>query len=161
MLRERSPELQVPRLVSAAVTQACSGLEASNSRRASVFTLTFIACAINKQSVLFRPASPFNDMSGCEGLNHYSWNGSQSDSSIDGRGGEILWHMQSLRLPRRCEAPRRPAAAREAPTPSKRCRDRRETCNAAMKHPQDRRRVTRPPTRYSPAPSRRLTYYCS
>ena len=85
-----------------------SGQEASNSRRASVFTLTFIACAINKQIVLFRPASPINDMSGFEGLYYYSLNGSQSISASNGRGGEILWHMQSLRPPRRCEAPRRP-----------------------------------------------------
>ena len=72
-----------------------------------MFTLPFIACAINKQIVLFRPASPINDMSGFEGLYYYSLNGSQSISASNGRGGEILWHMQSLRLPRRCEAPRR------------------------------------------------------
>ena len=75
-----------------------------------MFTLTFIACAINKQIVLFRPASPINDMSGFEGLYYYSLNGSQSISASNGRGGEILWHMQSLPRPRRCEAPRRPGA---------------------------------------------------
>ena len=83
-------------------------MEASNSRKASMFTLVFIACAINKHSVLCRPASPINDMSGFEGSYYYSLNGSQTISASNGRGGEILWHMQSLRLPRRCEAPRRP-----------------------------------------------------
>ena len=53
-------------------------------------------------------------MSGCGWTTYYFWNRAQSDSSIDGLAGEILWHTQSLR---------RPAAAREAPTPSKRCRE--------------------------------------
>ena len=105
-----------------------------------MFTLTFIACAINKQIVLFRPASPINDMSGFEGLYYYSLNGSQSISASNGRGGEILWHMQSLRLPRRCEAPRRPGAAREAPKPSTRCRE-------APRHPFTAREAITPSPR--------------
>ena len=113
-------------------------------------TLTFIACAINKQIVLFRPASPINDMSTSEGLYYYSWNGSQTISASNGRGGEILWHMQSPAAAalRGAAATRRGSQADDAIAALPRAAERQGMLQGETMHAKDRRRV--PPTRHPP-----------